>query len=358
MLNLAWFPLGWGSRRAHPLGGPQKPEEDMTDAPSSLRKRAIFMLLLATFYWGVSFPLTKSIMSMNKAILPGAGTWYISTLAVAPRFLIAALLMLVFRRRGDRPATRLEVRQGMVIGGFNAAGAFLQADGLQYTDASTSAFLTQLTAILIPAWLALRSRRSPGAIIWLGCVLVLAGVAILGHFDWRTLRFGRGEWETLLCSLFFMGQILWLERPEFAGNRPGRVTLAMFSMQASVFVALAAVTTPSVHALIAPWESPVWLGLTLVLAVVCTIGAFSIMNKWQPRITSTEAGLVYCVEPLFASIFALFLPGIFSVWAAIDYPDERATWALAIGGGLITVANVLVQMAPPPPKFRSSRAIE
>lgn len=323
----------------------------MTDPPSSLRKRAIFMLLLATFYWGVSFPLTKSIMALNRAMLPGAGTWYISTLAVAPRFMLAALLMLAFRRRGERPSTRLEINQGFVIGAFNAAGAFLQADGLQYTDASTSAFLTQFTAILIPGWLALRRRRSPGPIIWIGCVLVLAGVAILGHFNWRTLRFGRGEWETLLCSLFFMAQILWLERPEFSGNRPGPVTLAMFSAQATLFVALAAVTTPSLRALAVPWGSPAWLGFTLVLTVVCTVGAFSIMNRWQPRITSTEAGLIYCIEPLFASIFALFLPGIFSVWAAIDYPDERATWALVIGGGLITAANVLVQTAPPPREF-------
>jgi drug/metabolite transporter (DMT)-like permease len=77
--------------------------------------------------------------------------------------------------------------------------------------------------------------------------------------------------------------------------------------------------------------------------VVCTIGAFSIMNKWQPRITSTEAGLIYCIEPIFASVFALFLPAIFSAWAAIDYPNEHATWSLIIGGGLIKVANVLVQ---------------
>jgi hypothetical protein len=77
--------------------------------------------------------------------------------------------------------------------------------------------------------------------------------------------------------------------------------------------------------------------------VVCTIGAFTIMNRWQPAITSTEAGLIYCVEPLFASIFALFLPGLFSVWAAINYPNERATWSLLVGGGLITVANILVQ---------------
>jgi len=70
------------------------------------------------------------------------------------------------------------------------------------------------------------------------------------------------------------------------------------------------------------------------------------MNKWQPKITSTEAGLIYCVEPLFASIFVLFVPAIFSRWAGIDYPNEHATWSLVVGGGLITLANVVVQMSP------------
>jgi drug/metabolite transporter (DMT)-like permease len=322
----------------------------MTIAPNSVRRRAIVMLVLATLYWGLSFPVIKAIASVNRELFPAAGSWFLAALALEPRFLLAALLVFAFRPRRDRGPTRLEIRQGLGVGAFAAAGTFLQTDGLQYTAASTSSFLTQFSAILIPAWLALRNRRNPGAVIWAGCVLVLGGVAILGHFDWRTLRFGRGEWETLLCSLFFMGQILWVEKAEFAGNRPGSVTLVMFSIQAAAFAVLAATTTPGARALAIPWESPAWVGLTLVLTVVCTIGAFMIMNKWQPSITSTEAGLVYCVEPLFASVFVLFLPGIFSAWAAIDYPNEHATWSLIIGGGLITIANVFVQAYPASPK--------
>jgi drug/metabolite transporter (DMT)-like permease len=314
----------------------------MIDASISPRGRALMMLVLANLYWGISFPVIKSIAALNRLLLPDSGTWFIAAAALAPRFILAVLIMLPFSRRSARP-TRREIKQGLGIATFAAAGTFLQTDGLQFTNASTSSFLTQFSAILIPAWLALRHRRIPGAVVWVGCVLVLLGVAILGHFDWRTLRFGRGEWETLLCSLFFTAQILWVGKPEFAGNRPGPVTLAMFALQAVAFTAMAAVAAPSARALLVPWESPAWVGLTLTLSVVCTIGAFSIMNKWQPRITSTEAGLIYCIEPIFASVFALFLPAILSAWASIDYPNEHATWSLVIGGGLITIANVLVQ---------------
>ncbi len=105
-------------------------------------------------------------------------------------------------------------------------------------------------------------------------------------------------------------------------------------------------TAPGLHALLVPWGSLPWLGLTLILAVVCTLGAFSIMNRWQPSVTTTEAGLIYCVEPIFASVFALFLPALFAAWAAIGYPNEHATGSLVIGGTLITIANVMVQARP------------
>lgn len=144
-----------------------------------------------------------------------------------------------------------------------------------------------------------------------------------------------------------MGQILWLEKKEFAANRPERLTLVMFATEAVVFAGLAGATAPDAAALLVPWTSPAWLALTVTLTVFCTLGSFSLMNAWQPKITATEAGLVYCVEPIFGSLMALFLPALFSGWAGIDYANERATLHLLVGGGLITAANILIQLKPP-----------
>jgi drug/metabolite transporter (DMT)-like permease len=218
---------------------------------------------------------------------------------------------------------------------------------MQFTSASTSAFLTQFYAILIPIYVAVRVRRYPGWTVWICCALVLAGVAILGKFDWRELSLGRGEWETLVASLFFMGQILCLENKAFAANRPERLTLVMFVTQALVFTVLAGATAPDVASLVTPWTSPAWLVLTMTLTVFCTLGSFSLMNAWQPKITATEAGLVYCVEPIFGSLMALFLPALFSVWVGIHYANEQATFHLLVGGGLITAANILITLKPP-----------
>lgn len=284
---------------------------------------------------------------LHAKLLPDAGTWFSAIYTVAPRFALSVVLFGLWQWRALRHITRLELRQGMLIGMFAAGGMLLQNDGLQFTAASTSAFLTQLYAVLIPVWLTIRSNHKPGIFVWVCCVLVLIGVAILGHFDWRTFHFGRGEWETLASSLFFMGQILTLEDQRYAANRPERFTFVIFATEAVIFGALALVSAPSLSALTTPWTSAPWLGLTLTLTLICTIAAFSLMNWWQPKISATEAGLVYCFEPIFASALALFLPMWFAVWAGISYPNEHLTWSLLVGGGLITLANVVIQLKPP-----------
>jgi len=305
------------------------------------------MLLLASAFWGLSFPAIKAVVLVHETLLPGGSNWFVTAMSVAPRYLLAALVLLLWQARSLGKITRGELRQGLELGLFASAGTVLQNDGLQFTSASVSAFLTQLYAVMIPALVALRLRRSPGARVWLCGILVLTGVGILGHFDWRTLSFGRGEWETLACSVFFMGQILCLERREFATNDPLRTTLVMFLVQALAFSVLLFFTAPSATAIWQLCASPSWLGLTLALTAICTLAAFLLMNTWQPKITATEAGLIYCFEPIFGSLLALVLPAFFSVWCGIAYANETATWALLVGGGLITVANVLLQLRPP-----------
>ena len=308
--------------------------------------RAFMMLVLATIYWGLTFPQIKSLLLIQARILPPGSGWFSTVYVVAPRYLLATLILIAVQGRKAFDLRRGELIQGTVIALFASAGMLFQNDGLGYTAASTSAFLTQFYAIMIPIWLALRHRRNPGWLVWISCVLVLIGVSILGHFDWRTLHFGRGEWETLVASTFFMGQILWLDKKEYAENRPEKITLVLFAIEAVIFCLLAGVTAPSLDAFAAPWRSPVWIGFTLVLTLLGTIGAYSIMNRWQPKLSATEAGLIYCIEPIFGSVMAIFLPALFSMWAAIDYPNEKATWTLVAGGGLITVANILIQLKP------------
>lgn len=306
-------------------------------------RNAVLMLLLANLLWGLSFPVIKALTLVHVSLLPGSGNWFITSMTVAPRFLLAVAILLLWRGRSLLSSSASEWRQGLWLGCFAGGGMLFQNDGLQFTDASVSAFLTQLYAILIPLWVAARTRRNPGWRIWCCCALVLTGAAVLGRFDWHTLSLGRGEIETLVSSVFFMGQILTLERPCFAGNRALNITFVMLLTELVLFSFMAFSVAPSPSSLLVFWGSLPWVGMTLMLTVFCTLGAFLLMNLYQPRISATEAGLIYCVEPIFGSLMALCLPALLSLWAGIAYANEPASWTLLLGGGLITAANVWMQ---------------
>jgi len=189
---------------------------------------------------------------------------------------------------------------------------------------------------------ALASRRWPSLKVFLSVALVLGGVGVLAEINFHSFRLGRGEIETLLASLMFTGQILNLERSRYAENRPVMMTFVVFIVMALLAAPVAWQTAPDLASWWRAYASPATAGLLTIITVFCTLGAYTLMNHWQRRVSATEAGLIYCVEPVFASVMALFLPEIFSRWADIGYANETLTLRLIIGGGLITAANVLI----------------
>jgi drug/metabolite transporter (DMT)-like permease len=286
----------------------------------------------------------KALALTQKNLLPQSGSWFFTSLSVAYRFgLAGSLLLLLLGFRQARTLRWLEAEQGIVLALFGGVGILFQMDGLAYTSASTSAFLTQGYCIFIPVWLALVHRQWPTRKTLLCIALVVAGVAVLAGINSHSLRLGRGEIETLLASLLFTGQILNLEHPRYAANRPLCFTAVMLLGIALVAVPFVLVTAPDAAACLRAYASPAACGFQLVIVLFCTLAAYLLMNIWQRRVTATEAGLIYCAEPVFASLLALFLPGIFSVWAGIHYPNETVTARLLLGGGFITAANVLLQ---------------
>ena len=310
--------------------------------------KAVRRLLVANLFWGLSFPAAKALTAVQASALPGRSTWFLSSLALVVRFAAAALVMLWISRGTVRQLTRSELSQGVGLGLFAALGLVFQMDGLAHTAASTSAFLTQCYCVIIPVWIAVVERRWPSSLTWVSCLLVIGGVGVLSGLDWRTLHLGRGELETIIASVIFTGQILWLQRPSFAGNNVNHFSAVMFSVIAIACVPVAAATTTRVSDWWVAWQTGASWVLVGILFGFCTLGAYVLMNRWQPFLTSVQAGLIYCVEPVCASVFALFLPAWFSRLGGIDYPNETLTNALWMGGSLVTAANVLIQLEPTP----------
>ena len=170
-----------------------------TVRPDPIQRKATERLILATLFWGISFPIMKAIGLIQQKLLPESSTWFVSANTMVGRFGAAALIMLAFSARTLRKSTWPEIWQGLGLGFFAGLGMLFQMDGLAYTSASSSAFLTQSYCLLLPIIVALRDRRRPSPLILFCSVLVIAGVAILAGVSWNKVRLGRGELETKLA---------------------------------------------------------------------------------------------------------------------------------------------------------------
>lgn len=304
---------------------------------------AVLGLMLACALWGLSFPAMRALHMEQASRMPQATTAFLSAWLQVARFGLAALILLPFVCGRFRP-TRLELRQGATLALWGGLGMALQADGLAHTDASVSAFLTQAYCVFLPLWASLVQRRRPSLRVIAATLLVLAGGGILSGVRWDTFRIGRGEAETILAAFLFTFQILTLESPRYTGNRALPVTVVMFAAIMLQFIPVSFALAGSPADLLTAGASPAAFALVALLALACSVGAYLLMNHWQPHVTATEAGLIYTTEPVITSFYVLFLPAWLGGFARICYPNESITQALWLGGGLIVGANLLMQL--------------
>jgi drug/metabolite transporter (DMT)-like permease len=141
----------------------------------------------------------------------------------------------------------------------------------------------------------------------------------------------------------FTAQIICLENPRYAANRSQCFTTVMLLGIGLFTLPLLMATAPGLNECIRAYSSVPACGILAILVFVCSIGPFLLMNRWQREVSATEAGLVYCAEPVLASLLALLTPVWLSHWCGINYPNEQLTVCLLVGGGLVTTANILLQ---------------
>jgi drug/metabolite transporter (DMT)-like permease len=305
-------------------------------------ERARLLLIGATLFWGLTFPLVRALQLAQREHVPGLSAPAVVCADVALRFGLAALVLLTLCAHQLRHITGREWWQAGGLALLAGIGLYLQTLGLAWADASVVGFLTQLYTLIIPLIVAVRDRRLPGARVVVACGMVIGGAALLSPNFLRHFSFGPGEWVTILSTGFFAGQIVWVERPIFAENRSLLVTMLMFALLGVMFgvgYVVQGGDVATLGRLFAP--TAVWQ-MFLVLLFPCTIFTVLVMNAWQRWVSATEAGLIYCIEPVISATLCGFLPGWISRYAGIAYPNEPLRWTLLIGGLLIVGATVLV----------------
>ena len=267
--------------------------------------RAVAGLVLVTLVWGATFTVVKEVLAdVSPMIL------------VAVRFGLAALLLLPLLRR----LTREEVRGGIVLGLLFWSGIASQTSGLVETTPSRSAFITSLAATLVPlvAWLV--HRRPPGLRVVGAVSLATIGLYLLT--DPASGGPNRGDLLTALGALLFAGHIVAAGVYTLRGDA-GR----LLGMQFGVAALLAALAAPVIGA---PRFSPTpALLLALLFLTSTAIGTFWFQLRAQRVLSPAETGLIFTLEPVFASLTS---------WLVIGEVLNLTQW---LGGALVVGAMTL-----------------
>lgn len=379
----------------------------------SNRSRTILIACLALIgmnaLWGMSFPIMKSINLISDQHFGVIGAQASSqyqvlnaSFLIAVRFTVAMAFLFVLLPGLVTKATAQEWKAGAFIGILFYLGLIFQVVGLATISASRSGFLTSLTAVYTPLMSAFILRQRLTWQIACGSLLALLGVAILSDAIpfWGASRtdfvtetatefpLKWGDLWTTLGALFFSGQVLLVD---YYGKRheSTRLTAGMFSTAAVLawgLVVLMVLTAPwthgfsgfaamgiSEHIALTGSEAvalensatalpnfaklfelllhPVFMVLILQLALFGSVVTFVGMNKFQPRLTAGQASVIYSTEPVFASLWAMVIPGMIAAFVATGYANETFTWQLVIGGLLILLANIVALI----PSRRPSR---
>lgn len=313
-------------------------------APAAQHARALVALAIVTVVSGASFVLFKASVLAQQPFAAGESTWFIAAHNLLPRFWLGALGLGAVYGGAVLRLTRAEWTQAVFMAVTSFAGCMFQTDGLQYTTAATTGFLTQFYVILVPLWWALAHRQRPPVTVLLAGLLVLAGVAVLARVDWHAFRIGRGEGEVLASTVFFSLLLCSLNWPAFAANRAERTSTVMFLIEGGLFAVVSLWTCRDPAHLIQPYTSPSWLALVVLAATFGTVTPFVVMNHWQRFIPAAEAALLYSFSPVVAALSEVGLPALFSRWFGVAYANQPLSFTLVTGGALILAANVVIQL--------------
>lgn len=255
-----------------------------------MQKQANLMLLIVTILWGSSYLFMKmGLDSLQEYNL------------IALRFGIAFLLAALFFPARIRKTNRTMLFYAFILGVILfLVFAFIMA-GIQLTSTSNAAFLVSLTVIFVPLLSTLLLKRKPAAKLVIGVGLALLGVGLLtlNH----QLAINLGDLFCMMGALMYAIHILVTEKFTKAVD-----SLTLGIGQLGFTAVLALVTSLIFEAPRMPQSYDEWLPV-LALSILCSAIGFVVQAVAQQHTNSTNTGLIFSLEPVFAALFAFLVFG-------------------------------------------------
>ena len=252
------------------------------------------LILLVTFFWGVTFPLIKIALE------------YISPVVfLALRFSVSAIMLVPFILKSRRLLERRIARIGITAGIFLFLGYYFQTVGLEYTTAANSGIITGIYVVLLPfiSFAYLKIRASKLDVV--ASALAFAGLFIMSasSLALKNSTVDLGDILTVICGVAYAVQIAYVSK--YSGG-----------LDSKVFTFYQILTVAVLSAVFIPTYSTALLTLNtmVVFVIVFTalfggVLAYFITTKALIYVEPTSAGIIFVGEPIFAAISAVIIGG-------------------------------------------------
>lgn len=276
-----------------------------------MKRFAKLALLLATIIWGSSFFIMKNAVDQ----IP---TPYL----LGIRFSVAALLLAIIFAKRLKKINKEYIWQSAIIGLCLYLAYFVQTLGLARTTPGKNAFLTAVYCIIVPFLYWVVDRKRPGKSNVIAAFLCVAGIGLVSLSSELTM--GLGDALTLLGGFFYAAHIVVVAK--FGKDKDMFVvTMLQFAYCALYAGITSLILRPEMNLLV---SNRLWIEFAY-LAVVCTAVALLLQNLGQKYTPPSSASLILSLESVFGVIFSVI------------FYDERLTFQMIAGFGLIFVAIVI-----------------
>jgi drug/metabolite transporter (DMT)-like permease len=192
------------------------------------RNISILMLITAAFFWRSTFLFTKFLvdnMSVYCILLGRSG-------------IATVLLYFIYRKAIHREIFKAFASQILWL--FSIAGFLalaLQTEGLKYTTATNSAFITALFIVFIPFIKLFIYRESLTFLFWISVITALVGLYIISFGFNFPDSINPGDFLSLCCAIFYAFYILLLEKLSVKFSE-GTIMFFYFALQSLISLSI------------------------------------------------------------------------------------------------------------------------
>jgi drug/metabolite transporter (DMT)-like permease len=275
------------------------------------RWAADLSLATATFFWGVTFVIVKDAVSK-------ASVFFFLT----QRFVLAAILLVLICLVLKRPLSWREIRYGLVMGFFLFGCFAFQTSALLYTTATNTAFLTGLYVVFTPIFESVLFKKPTTRYMASGVVLATAGLYFLCN-DGIAWSFNKGDLLAFLCAIGATLHIIFTGRYAPKGD-----VFWMTAVQIGTVGVLSLFAAGLQHQNVFVYKSEIRSAL-IICVLFATVFAFLIQTSMQRFTSPAQAALIFCLEPVFAAVYAHFTI------------NETLGW-IGISGAVLILAGMIV----------------